>query len=144
VDKTHEGDAGYLFDPQGDLRLAAQYPCLVSCADPLDGAIRLKVNPGTGGREYTDVTNASGSDADLFTYGIRSLGYLYLFDKGSVLKPGETMRVYVDGNPSNDTRLTRYSGVNQNEFPNPGGSLTFENWQGRVIACDAWGSGNCR
>jgi endonuclease YncB( thermonuclease family) len=143
VDKTHEGDAGYLFDPQGDLRLVAQYPCLVACSDPLDGKIGLHVDPGRGGREFSEVTNTSGGDVDLFTYGVRAQGYLYLFGKSSTLGPGETIRVYVDGNPRNDTRLVRYSGVDKLEFPNPGGFATFENWQGRRIACDAWASGHC-
>ena len=126
VDKTHEGDAGYLFDPQGDMRLAAQYPCLVACADPLDGTIRLRVEPS--GSEYTDVTNVSGSEVNLFTYDIRAQGYVHFFGQNAVLQPGETLRVNVDGGPF---------------FPNPGGDVTFENWQGRRIACDAWGSGHC-
>jgi endonuclease YncB( thermonuclease family) len=126
VDKTHEGDAGYLFDPQGDVRLAAQYPCLVACADPLDGAIRLHAEPS--GSEYTDVTNVSGSAINLFTYDIRAQGYVHFFGENAELQPGETLRVDVNGGPF---------------FPNPGGSVTFENWQGRQIACDAWGSGHC-
>ena len=41
-----EGDGAYLFDPQGDLRAAMTYPCLVACEHPDAGALRLEADPG--------------------------------------------------------------------------------------------------
>ena len=42
----HTGDGAYLFDPQGDLRAAMTYPCLVACGHPDAGALAPLRRPG--------------------------------------------------------------------------------------------------
>jgi endonuclease YncB( thermonuclease family) len=142
-DSHHLGDGAYLFDPQGDLRLAAQYPCLVNCADPLDGAIDLQVQP-RGQREYLDVENVSAGDVDLYGYQVLKPGYQYLFDPGTVLRAGETLRIFGGGSPSNDTRLVRYWGISHPMYADSGGDIVLKNFTDRTLACDSWGNGRCR
>jgi endonuclease YncB( thermonuclease family) len=141
-DRHHLGDGAYLFDPQGDLRLAAQYPCLVACSDPLDGAIDLTVQ-SRGQREYLDIENASAGDVDLYGYQVVKPGYQYIFDNGSTLHAGEKLRIYANGNPSNDTRLVRYWGLNHPMYADSGGNILFRNFTDKTLACDAWGNGRC-
>lgn len=141
-DRHHLGDGAYLFDPQGDLRLAAQYPCLVACSDPLDNAIQLQVQP-RGQREYVDVENVSGADADLYGYQLVKPGYQYLFDPGSVLHAGETLRLYANGSPRNDSRLVRYWGYNKPIYADSGGNILFRNFTDKTLSCDSWGNGRC-
>jgi endonuclease YncB( thermonuclease family) len=141
-DRHHLGDGAYLFDPQGDLRLAELYPCLVACADPLDGAVSLSVQP-RGSREWVDVNNVTGGDIDLYGYQLFKPGYQYIFDPGSVLHAGERLRLYGGGNPSNDSRLVRYWGVGHPMFTDSGGYIVLRNFRDRTLTCDSWGSGRC-
>ena len=141
-DRHDLGDGAYLFDPQGDLRLAAQYPCLVACADPLDGAIDLAVQ-SRGQREYVDVENVTGGDVDLYGYQLLKPGFQYIFDPGSVLHAGETLRLYANGRPSNDTRLVRYWGYGHPIYADSGGNILLRNFADRTLSCDAWGNGRC-
>lgn len=141
-DRHHLGDGAYLFDPQGDLRLAELYPCLVACSDPLDGAVSLSVQP-RGSREWVDVRNVTGSDIDLYGYQLFKPGYQYIFDPGSVLQAGERLRLYGGGNPSNDSRLVRYWGVGHLMFTDGGGYIQLRNFRDKTLTCDSWGSGRC-
>ena len=141
-DKNQLGGGAYLFDPQGDLRLAELYPCLVGCADPLDGAIKLSVQPRSQ-REWVDISNVSSTPADLYGYQLIKPGYQYIFDSNSVLQPGERLRLYGGGNPSNDSRLTRYWGINHPMYADSGGNILLRNFRDQTLACDAWGGGHC-
>jgi hypothetical protein len=141
-DRHHLGDGAYLFDPQGDLRLGVQYPCLVACSDPLEGAIELSVQPRD--REYVLVRNVAGAAADLYGYQLLQPGYQYIFSPSSVLQPGETLRIYAAGNSSNNTRLVRYWGINGHPmFADRGGAVTLANFFGLTLTCDSWASGHC-
>jgi endonuclease YncB( thermonuclease family) len=140
-DSHHLGDGAYLFDPQGDLRLAALYPCLVACSDPLDGAVQIAVQPR--GREYLDLRNTSAGAIDLYGYQLLKPGYQYIFPPGSVLQQGERMRIYAAGSPANDTRLVRYWGIGHPMFGDGGGDIVLKNFTDGTLACDSWGSGRC-
>ena len=140
-DSHQLGDGAYLFDPQGDLRLGEQYPCLVSCSDPLEGAVELTVQPR--GVEYLLVRNVSDKPIDLYGYQLLKPGDQFLFPPGSVLGPGEVLRVNPIGNPKNDTRLTGFWGRGGPMFNDWGGELRLANFTGMTLACTAWGSGSC-
>jgi endonuclease YncB( thermonuclease family) len=141
-DKNQLGGGAYLFDPQGDLRLAEVYPCLVACADPLDGAISLSVQPRSQ-REWVDIRNNSTNDVDLYGYQLIKPGYQYIFDGDSVLHAGEKLRLYGGGNPSNDSRLVRYWGIHHPMYADGGGNILLRNFRDKTLACDSWASGHC-
>jgi hypothetical protein len=141
-DRHQLGDGAYLFDPQGDLRLGAQYPCLVACSDPLEGAVDITVQPR--GLEYLLLRNVSTKTIDLYGYQLLQPGYQFVFEPGSKLGPGEAMRIDASGNPKNDTRLLGFWGINGHPmFSDGGGALRLANFTGMTLACDAWGGGSC-
>jgi endonuclease YncB( thermonuclease family) len=136
-----DGDGAYLFDPQGDLRSWSIYPCLVSCSDPAQGALRVTAHPR--GVEYAEVVNVSGRPIDLYGYQLSLGGGKYAFAEGSILQAGETMTVDVAGSAADDTALVRHAGIDGPYLRDSGGTVTVENFQETPIACSAWGMDSC-
>jgi endonuclease YncB( thermonuclease family) len=134
------GDGAYLFDPDGDLRASMVYPCAGACGDPLQGAVSVSAHPRTP--EYADVRNVSGRPVDLYGYALRLSG-LYAFGPGSVLAPGQSVRVHVGGDPARDTAAERHWGVAGPVLRDAGGRVAVSTFDGIVLACDAWGDGRC-
>jgi endonuclease YncB( thermonuclease family) len=135
------GDGAYLFDPRGDLRAHMVYPCLVACSDPNQGALRVTAN-AIRGPEYALIRNVSEHDVDLFGYELRLPGG-YGFGPDSTLRPGETMQVFVQGDPAEDTRLVKHIGYAGAYLPDSGGTASVTTFDEIVLGCDSWGSGRC-
>lgn len=146
------GDGAYLFDPQGDVRAWSTYACSTQrlCVDPLDGKVAVTgvtfdaagddaVNPNG---EYVDIkVPAAGGAVDLYGYQLVNFPYVYDFGVGSVLNPGETMRVYVgSGTPS---RLVRYWRKPSGIFNNGGEKVSLDNFRAHSLSCRAWGTVSC-
>lgn len=139
VNGSGAGDGAFLFDPQGDLRSWMNYPCLVACSDPAQGAVRVTAN-AIRGPEYVLVRNVSDHAIDLFGYELRLPG-AYGFPPDSVLQPGETMQVDVEGDPARDTRLVKHIGYGGAYLPDSGGTAAVTTFDEIVLGCDSWGSG---
>lgn len=135
------GDGSYLFDPRANLRAWMVYPCLVACRDPGQGTLAVTAN-AIRGPEYVLVKDVSPRPVDLYGYELRLPG-AYAFPEGSVLQPGQTMRVFVEGDPSRDTPLTKYIGYDGAYLPDRGGSASVTTFDEIVLACDSWGAGRC-
>jgi endonuclease YncB( thermonuclease family) len=140
-DGRNLGDGGYLFDPQGDLRAAMVYPCLVQCSDPNQGAVALDVQPR--GAEYVRVRNVSDHAVDLYQYELAIRGSTYPFDEGTVIAPGGSLLVDMEGSPTSDTATTRHWGFEGSMLRDGGGSVSLTTFDQIALACDAWGSGSC-
>ena len=138
---SDDGDGVYLFDPEGDLRVWSIYPCLVSCSDPNQGALRVVARPRTP--ESVAVTNVSDRAIDLYGYGLFLGGGVYPFAEGSTLPPGRTMTVFMGGSPSDDTAYVRHAGIGGYYLPDQGGKAVLRTFEEVVLACDAWGSASC-
>jgi endonuclease YncB( thermonuclease family) len=136
------GEGAYLFDPQGDPRAWMVYPCRYQCSDPLMGAIKLGANP-IGHDEYVTVRNVSGNPADLEGYILDLPYHEYEFGSNSTLAPGETLRMDIQGNPDNNTRLRRFYGFNGPMLTDSGQMVRLQTYNDIEIACDAWGNFNC-
>ena len=134
------GDGAYLFDPDGDLRAWMVYPCLVACSDPYQGALAVTAHPS--GREYVLLRNVSRQRLDLYGYQLRFPGG-YAFPAGSVVEPGETMQVDVEGSPASDTRAHRHMGYPGAYMPDRGGAVRVSTFDEVSLGCDAWGSARC-
>ncbi|MEA2432086.1 MAG: competence protein ComEC [Thermoleophilaceae bacterium] len=137
----HIGDGGYLFDPKGDLRAYMIYPCAFACSSPDQGAIRVVAHPEKP--EYVNFVNVSNHAVDLYGYAMLILGSSYPFGTNSVLQPGQTMRVYYGGKPSNNTHFTRYWGLKRYMLPDRGGWVRLSTFTDITLGCDDWGSGHC-
>jgi endonuclease YncB( thermonuclease family) len=138
---AHLGDGAYLFDHQGDIRAYMLYPCLVACYSPDQGAVRVIAHPQRP--EYGSFTNVSNHAVNLYGYGMWIKGSSYPFGPGSWLQPGQTMRVYIGGNPRNNSRFRRYWGVGHYMLPDSGGWLRLQTFNYITLGCDAWGRGRC-
>ena len=144
------GDGAYLFDPQGDLRASQTYPCVVACSDPLAGRVRLEVQPRRN--ESISVTNASGGPVDLGGHLVKlhnagkpdQFVFGYPFRPGTVLQPGETLRIDPGGSPSDDTRLERHLGRGPYVLADGKGVVSLRTTDDLVTACEAWGAASCR
>lgn len=142
VDPTRGvGDGAYLFDPQGDLRAWMIYPCRIGCGDPNADAFELRVQPV--GRESVAIRSNAAGPVDLDGYELVVGGESYAFSPGSVIEPGETLRLRTDGSPSEDTRLDRVWGGGGSLLPNADGAVRLRTYDGFVLACRAWGSADC-
>ena len=98
------GDGAYLFDPQGDVRAWMMYPCRVNCADPAQGSVQLATEP-RGRGESISVRNTGPAPLDLENYTLKTSPYSYAFATGTILNPGETLRLYTQGDPAADTHV---------------------------------------
>jgi micrococcal nuclease len=141
TDERGYGDGAYLVDTEGDLRAWMIYPCRYQCTDPLKGALTVAAHPS--GTEYVNVTNVSQAPLDLEGYQLVSGPYSYAFPAGSIVQPGETLRVDVRGDPAADQPLHKYWGLTGSILYDAGGSARVSTFTDIVLACDAWGTGSC-
>jgi endonuclease YncB( thermonuclease family) len=135
------GDGAYLFDSEGDLRAWMVYPCRYRCQDPLKGALEVAAHPT--GTEYVKVTNTSGAAFDLEGYQLVAGQFNYSFPAGTVVQPGETLRIDVGGDPAQDEPLHKYWGQDTSVLYNAGGSARISTYDFIDVGCDAWGTGSC-
>ena len=144
------GDGAYQFDPQGDLRASRIYPCTVACESPLSGAIKVRVNPTTP--ESITVTNVSGAPVDLAGHLIKlhlngrpdQFIFGYDFDPGSVLAPGDTLQLVMDGSPRDDEPLLRHLGRGPFVLADGGNVVSLRSADDVVVDCADWGRARCR
>jgi endonuclease YncB( thermonuclease family) len=128
------GDGGYLFDPQGDLRVSRLYPCLAGCYDPLKGPLGLVVKPR--GRERITIVNRGATDLDLSDHVLklrfRGLVDKYVFGRtfprGSVLGAGQSFT---------------YRPKQRHSLADRGGVVEVRSDNNVLTACADWGYGRC-
>jgi endonuclease YncB( thermonuclease family) len=140
-DETLVGDGAYLFDPQGDLRASMIYPCRVDCTDPNAGALRIDASPR--GREVVRITNDGAVPIDLEPYRVFSRPYGYAFDPGSVVGPGETMRVRLYESSREEEPLVRYWTNGKPILNNGGDVVQLRRFDDVIVACTSWGRRSC-
>jgi hypothetical protein len=80
---------------------------------------------------------------DLENYQLKSKPYGYSFPPGSMLQPGETMRVYTQGDPEEDTQFEKHWGMTNQILNNGGDSASLVSYTNVRLACTAWGSKSC-
>ena len=135
------GDGAYLFDPQGDIRASMIYPCRIGCADANQGQVSIDVNPKKN--EIITLRNNATWAIDLENYQLKSKPYGYAFPPGSILQPGETMRISTQGDPNDDTQFEKFWGMTRQILNNGGDSVMLVSYTDVRLACTAWGSKSC-
>jgi hypothetical protein len=135
------GDGAYLFDPDGDLRSWMLYPCRIDCSDPLEGAVDVTARPR--GTESVDVTNRSQAAFDLQGYVLSSPPWSYAFPAGSVVQPGQTLRILTGGDPAADEPLRKHWGMLDPILDNGGDVVRVKTYTDLQLACHAWGGKSC-
>jgi endonuclease YncB( thermonuclease family) len=142
------GNGVYLFDPDGDLRAHAIYPCLQACSDPLLGKVTMSVNdnapgsdPSNPNGEYVVLSPRTGAAVDLSYRVLTVWGSTYELPRGSVVRPGERLVVRIGKGRS--TRLNQYWGKSTAVLTNTGAVMVLRSTEDLRIACTAWGTGRC-
>jgi endonuclease YncB( thermonuclease family) len=135
------GDGGYLFDPQGDMRVWMMYPCQYGCSDALQGRVRISALPNAP--EELQVRNVSTAPVDLEGYVAESQPYVYSFGPETVLNPGEELKLLPIGSPARDTRLLKHWGKDRYILNDGGDSVRLRTAANITIVCHAWGSVRC-
>lgn len=134
------GDGAYLFDPNGNLRLHAQYPCRTTCRNPLAEKLSIRAHRRTP--EYIRVRNTALEQIDLFEYEVEVASWFFEFDRGTVLLPGQAIDVYIQRAPW--VGFTgRNWGHDEPRLQGRRGAVTLRNPRGAPVACDAWGGKRC-
>jgi hypothetical protein len=104
----------------------------------------MKVVAHPKGTEYVNITNTSKSPFDLESYQLLAGHYNYAFPAGTILQPGETLRIDVVGDPANDQPLHKYWTPEDRAYLyDAGGSARVSTFDFRVVGCDSWGTGSC-
>ena len=133
IGPDHLGDGAYLFDPQGDLRAAMTYPCLVACDHPDAGALSLTAEP-RGRDEGATIRNVAGRPVDLSgTVLAVNDGFAFPLGDGVVLAPGEELELDLGADLGMDRPILR----------DGGGVARVATFRDITLACDAWGTGRC-
>ena len=135
------GDGAYLFDPRGDLRAYMVFPCVAACADPNQG--KLEVSAQLRGHQYIQIQNVSASPVSLYGYELRAPGWPYDFGPNSVLQPGATMRVDLDGATAQDSALDRHWGSPYPFLHPRGDTVRVQTFNDIRVACASWGAASC-
>ncbi|MCP3974002.1 MAG: hypothetical protein GY720_05860 [bacterium] len=128
------GDAGFLVDPDGDIRVHFSYPCVAECSDELQGAMDISANADAEGidndnpnGEWINITNISDNSFNLYGYLLRSGAKQYTFPSNSTIHPGERLRLHIGS--GSDTRLKKHwgrsGGILSNDGPESIAILTY-------------------
>jgi endonuclease YncB( thermonuclease family) len=140
------GDGVYLFDPDGDLRAHADYPCVYSCSKP---ALRItKVvadaagddNKNANGESIT-VKNTGGSNVQMWRVVLQFGGNIYRYGFGNVLKPGHS--IVVKMGKGKNTAATKHFGSKTSRLSNSGGKAWLRTTEAVQLTCTTWGNGHC-
>jgi len=166
-DKKQAGDGAYLFDPHGEMRAFAQYPCRLSCTEPLAGKVSVTARYQGLLHEWVTLTNTSAETISLNQYELENSPWFYEFNERDLILPGESIVVWIDKPhevpPVNGSRVTLAAvpGVFPFQGVQPGG---FRSWNHSIAllndgadavllrnplgmpvpgACHAWGNARC-
>ncbi len=140
-DHRSMGDGGYLFDGQGDLRAWMMYPCRGVCTDTLQGAI--DVSAWYKRPEYVSVRNVSNAAVDLEGYRLENKPYGYPFAPGTVLAPGQTLTIHIEGSSGHDSSLVKHWGLGKYVLDDAGDAVSVKAFNDHTLDCYSWGAGRC-
>jgi hypothetical protein len=117
------------------------YPCKVNCSDPNQGQLEIHAQPRRN--EVVWIKNNATWPIDLEDYELKSPPYRYSFSSGTVLHPGETIRVFTKGDPAEDTQFEKHWGMTSEILGNGGDVVSLVSYNDITLGCTAWGSKSC-
>jgi hypothetical protein len=147
--KSQTGDIGdgvYLFDPDGDLRAHADYPCVYQCSTPTVKVTKVVAdvagvdNKNVNGESIT-VTNNGSSNVQMWRVVLQFGGNIYRYGFGNVLKPGASIKLKMGR--GHNTASTKYFGSKHAILTNSGGKAWLRTTEAVQLTCTSWGHGSC-
>ncbi|HEY8583022.1 MAG TPA: lamin tail domain-containing protein [Capillimicrobium sp.] len=121
-DGRYRGDGVYVFDPEGDLRVAQQYPCRVGCTDPYAGAVEVRALPRA---DVVVLRNRGDVPVDLDGTRLSVRRRAQEVGPGAIVEPGAELRVDVGW------------------LRNAGEVVLLDTYDKIPIACASWGDAAC-
>ena len=94
-DKMQMGDGAYLFDPDSEMRAHVQYPCRVTCNEPLDNEVSVTSRYMGIEHEWITIKNISSEVISLNEYEIENVPWFYEFGERDVIEPGKAITLWV-------------------------------------------------
>ena len=94
-DKKRMGDGAYLFDGDSEMRAHLQYPCRVTCSEPLDGKVTVTARYMGIEHEWITITNRTAEWLSLNEYEIENVPWFYEFGPRDVLAPGRAVTLWI-------------------------------------------------
>jgi endonuclease YncB( thermonuclease family) len=144
------GDGLYLVDRDGDYRTWFVYPCASDCTDPLEGQVEIsKVVYDAAGDdqqnpngEWVDIKSTSSKPVDLSWYVIDNPPYTKVIPGGTVLKPGESLRLKMGSGIStlSTSPVKLYLGARSGVLNNTGDIVSLRTFSEVRLDCYAWGT----
>jgi hypothetical protein len=99
-DKKAVGDGAYLYDPRGNIRSFAMYPCRAgNCTDPLAGKVDISARYQGVEYEWVYIKNTSSEVINLYQYELESVPWFYEFDLRHSIAPGKSLVLFMDDQP---------------------------------------------
>jgi endonuclease YncB( thermonuclease family) len=140
VDSAHgQGEGGYLFDPQGDLRTWSIYPCVYRCASPARGKVSIKARAKKP--EYIDIRNTGRTTINLRGHVLKTPPYIYPFMGSTPIAGGKTLRIYLQGSPKRNSTYTKFWGFGGYVLNDSSDVVSLRTFDDQRIACHRWGNG---
>jgi endonuclease YncB( thermonuclease family) len=142
------GDGAYLQDNKQNIRASSTYPCVVtavtSCRDPLTNDLawgQVEYAPGhekqNPNLEYATIRNISQKTVNLSYRVLVHGGTLRTLMRGTVLKPGQSLRVFAG--KGHNTPLAQYLGSSTALFADTGGDIELREPNYVQTMCVDWG-----
>jgi hypothetical protein len=130
----------YLLDPQLDFRGWAVYSCFVSCWHP---KVHISHVQGTTSDEYVDITPDAGvtSGVDLTGVEVTNDGWTREINPGTVLNPGETLRVYCERTGADSRLVQHWNHTGGTMLEDTGDTVVLRTAQATVLSTYSWGTG---
>ncbi|MGZ4751967.1 MAG: lamin tail domain-containing protein [Oryzihumus sp.] len=137
VDVGAPGNGAHLFDPQGDVRAHAIYPCRVAGTDARKGNVRVTADPV---REVITLTNTAATRTDLSFLVVSVGGSTYELPR-TRLDPGASVRVHTG--TGHNTSTDYYWGRSSHLLVDSGGRVLLRTAEDIRLGCDGWGNVGC-
>jgi hypothetical protein len=143
------GEGAYLQEKKGNIRASATYPCAVtavtSCVGPLAKHLRwghIEYAPGNDkahpNGEYLSIRNISRQTVNLSFRVIHKGGWILTLKKGTVLRPGQTLRIF--SGKGHATALKQYFGDDHALLADVGGDVELRMPNYVQTMCVDWGN----
>lgn len=139
------GDGVYLLDRSTAIRAWYQWPCLIDCSDPAQGALKIvEVNPITtakkpsraANQEFIVIKNQGYEEINLDGYYLSYRDATYPFIVNSRIQPGQSLTVYIGkGTP---TSKVQYWGRDAPLLKNKGGMVRLLSERDSLISSKSW------
>jgi hypothetical protein len=143
------GESAFLQDNKMNIRASMTYPCVVtavsSCKDPLSKDLawgHVEYAPGDEkkhpNREYVTIRNISRHTVNLSFHVVQHGGWLRTLEKGTILKPGQSLKVL--GGKGHNTALRQYFDSPTALLANTGGNVLLREPNYVQTICADWGN----